>query len=84
MSTSMRRPGPCWLLIAACAAACDGGSSSPPPAPPASRFEAVAVKAPAPGNDELAGFCDVRAEPQQGKKRREPQRAALLGGLKRA
>jgi thiol-disulfide isomerase/thioredoxin len=52
------------LLIACCASGCDGGGSAPPPPPVASRFEAV--KAVSPGADELAGFCDVRAQPKQG------------------
>lgn len=41
----------------------DTGSAAAPP--PKSRFEAVAAKAPS--ADSLAGFCDVRAEPGQGK-----------------
>jgi thiol-disulfide isomerase/thioredoxin len=60
----MKRLGWTWSwLIACCASACDGGGKAPPP-PVVSRFEAV--KATAPGADELAGFCDVRAQPQQG------------------
>ena len=37
-----------------------------------------------PGQPAAAPAAAPRPEPQQGKKRREPQRAALLGGLKRA
>lgn len=50
--------------------ACDGGASTTPPPPAASRFEAVAVKAVQ--SSDLAGFCDVRAEPQQGQPFRFP------------
>jgi thiol-disulfide isomerase/thioredoxin len=50
-----------------------GGSTAAPP--PKSRFEAVAAKTPS--GDTLAGFCDVRAEPGQGKPFRFP---ALEGG----
>jgi thiol-disulfide isomerase/thioredoxin len=52
-------------LLALAAVACDGGASAPPPPPPASRFEAVKAAGPT-GTDPLAGFCDVRAQPQQG------------------
>ena len=44
---------------------CDGDSGSAAPAAPPSRFEAVTAAAPK--QDELAGFCDVRAERGQGK-----------------
>ena len=53
------------LLIAIALAGCDGDSGGSPPPPPTSRFEAVTAVAPK--HDELAGFCDARAEPGQGK-----------------
>ena len=59
------------LLLLAVASACGdtgGGAAAVPP--PKSRFEAVAAKAPT--GDNLAGFCDVRAEPGQGKPFRFP------------
>ena len=46
--------------------ACDGAEGAAPPPPPTSRFEAVTAKA-APTVDPLVEFCDVRAEPGQGK-----------------
>jgi thiol-disulfide isomerase/thioredoxin len=58
------RTGLAGCLLALCAAGCDGSSSAPPPPPVASRFEAV--KAAAPSSDQLAGFCDKSAQPQQG------------------
>lgn len=55
-----------WLLLAAWSAfACGESGGGAAPKPPTSRFEAVSAKAPA--GDGLAGFCDVRAEPGQGK-----------------
>jgi thiol-disulfide isomerase/thioredoxin len=57
------------LLGSLLAAACGDGNAPAAP-PPKSRFEAVAAKAPS--GDGLAGFCDVRAEPGQGKPFRFP------------
>ena len=45
--------------------ACGDTGASAPAAPPKSRFEAVAASQQTTGD--LAGFCDVRAEPGQGK-----------------
>jgi thiol-disulfide isomerase/thioredoxin len=45
--------------------ACGESEQSAPAPPPTSRFEAVTAAAPK--QDELAGFCDVRAERGQGK-----------------
>ena len=59
----MTRSSLAWIAVFA-AAACDGGGSAPPP-PAASRFEAVKAAGPTTA-DPLAGFCDVRAQPQQG------------------
>jgi thiol-disulfide isomerase/thioredoxin len=57
---------PIALLILLHGLSACGDSAGPPSAPPPkSRFEAVAAKAPS--ADSLAGFCDVRAEPGQGK-----------------
>jgi thiol-disulfide isomerase/thioredoxin len=59
-------PLPLPFLSFACIAllACgESGAAAPPP--PKSRFEAVTAKTPS--GDALAGFCDVRAEPGQGK-----------------
>ena len=55
--------GALTLLLCLCSA-CDSGSNTAPPPPVASRFEAV--KAATPGADQLAGFCDKSAQPQQG------------------
>ncbi len=52
------------LLLLLALAACGDTGAAPAP-PPKSRFEAVSAK-PSSGDD-LAGFCDVRAEPGQGK-----------------
>ena len=64
--TSMHAPRVAALVLpmALCACGEAGGSAAPAPAPK-SRFEAVAAKTPS--VDSLAGFCDVRAEPGQGK-----------------
>lgn len=48
------------LTLAAC-----GDTGAAPAPPPKSRFEAVSAKPSS--SDDLAGFCDVRAEPGQGK-----------------
>jgi thiol-disulfide isomerase/thioredoxin len=57
-----------WLLAWCALSACDaqGGSGAATAPPPASRFEAVVAKT-APVADPLLDFCDVRAEPGQGK-----------------
>jgi thiol-disulfide isomerase/thioredoxin len=55
---------PLVMLLLVPGACGDGGGATSAP-PPKSRFEAVAAKAP--GEDSLAGFCDVRAERGQGK-----------------
>jgi thiol-disulfide isomerase/thioredoxin len=52
--------GVAWLLPVLLG--CDGGS---PPPPATSRFEAVTARAPV--GDPLTDFCDVRAEPGQGR-----------------
>jgi thiol-disulfide isomerase/thioredoxin len=52
-------------MMVAALSGCDDAASSPPPPPAPSRFEAVTAAAPK--QDELAGFCDVRAEAGQGK-----------------
>jgi thiol-disulfide isomerase/thioredoxin len=52
------------VLVAGALLACDDGGKAAPN-PPASRFEAVAAKTS--GADPLKDFCDVRAEPGQGK-----------------
>jgi len=58
------------LLIGGATACGDAGGGATAAPPPKSRFEAVAAKAPT--GDSLAGFCDVRAEPGQGKPFRFP------------
>jgi thiol-disulfide isomerase/thioredoxin len=62
-------------LLAALACSDSGGGSTAAVTPPKSRFEAVSAKAP--GDDHLAGFCDVLAPPGKGRPFKLP---ALEGG----